>query len=282
MAQPGPGGGPLAFPSPLGVHRCGAGEPPVVLVHGFGASNHSWRHWIPALSRKHTVHAVELMGFGGAAAPPGGDYSPRAQAGHLVELLRRLPGPPPVLVGHSLGGCIILLAALRLADEGGAVPLAGLVVMSGPVFPQKLPPFLTLARTPGIGELLLAAPPPRWALRAGIRGIVERKETVTPEQVDGYRAPLLERARRRAILRAARQIQPEEADEIATRYPEITLPTLILWGAGDPVVPPAFAPRLEEAMPRARRVILPGVGHLPAEEAPQASLDAVLAFLDSL
>jgi pimeloyl-ACP methyl ester carboxylesterase len=254
----------------------------VVLVHGFGASNHSWRHWIPALSRRHAVHAVELMGFGAAAAPRGGDYSPQAQAGHLVELLRRLPGPPPVLVGHSLGGCIILLASLRLADEGGAVPLAGLVVMSGPVFPQKLPPFLALARTPGIGELLLAAPPPRWALRAGIRGIVKRKDTVTWEQVDGYRAPLLQRARRRAILRAARQIRPAEANEIATRYHEITLPTLVLWGAADPVVPPAFAPRLEAAMPRARRVMLPGVGHLPAEEAPEASLNAVLGFLDAL
>jgi pimeloyl-ACP methyl ester carboxylesterase len=270
------------FPSPLRVERWGLGEPTVVLVHGFGASNHSWRHWIPHLSRNHTVHAVELMGFGAAAAPPGGDYSPQAQAGHLVELLRRLSGPPPVLVGHSLGGCIVLLASLRLADEGGAVPLAGLVVMSSPVFPQKLPPFLALARTPGIGELLLAAPPPRWALRAGIRGIVERKETVTREQVDGYRTPLLQRSRRRAILRAARQIRPEEADEMATRYPEITLPTLVLWGAADPVVPPAFAPRLEEAIPRARRVMLPGVGHLPAEEAPEASLNAVLAFLDSL
>ena len=282
MTAPTGAGEPLVFPSPLRVERSGEGKPPVVLVHGFGASNHSWRHWIPILSRKHAVHAVELMGFGGAAAPPGGDYSPGAQAGHLVELLRRLSGPPPVLVGHSLGGCIILLASLRLADEGGAVPLAGVVVMSAPVFPQKLPPFLALARTPGIGDLLLAAPPPRWALRAGIRGIVKRKETVTWEQVDGYRAPLLQWARRRAILRAARQIHPEEANEIAIRYPEITLPTLVLWGAADPVVPPAFAARLEEAMPQARRVMLPRVGHLPAEEAPEASLKAVLAFLDSL
>lgn len=273
---------PISFPTPLRVEQEGEGTPPVVLVHGFGASNHSWRHWVPTLSRQHAVHAVELMGFGASSAPPGGDYSPHAQAAHLVELLRRLPGAPPVLVGHSLGACIILLAALRLADEGGAVPLGGLVVMSGPVFPQKLPPFLTLARTRGVGELLFIFPPPRWALRAGIRGIVARKGSVTPELVDGYRTPLLRRDRRRAILRAARQIDPSEASAVAVRYPELDLPTLILWGEADPVVPPAFASRLEAAMPRARRVILPGVGHLPAEEAPKASLDAVLTFLDAL
>lgn len=260
----------------------GSGDPPVVLVHGFGASNHFWRHWIPRLAERHAVHAVELMGFGSAAAPPGGDYSPRAQAGHLAELLRRLPGGPPVLVGHSLGASVVVLAALRLADEGGAVPLAGLVLISAAAFNQRLPRFLGLARKRGIGEFFLVAPPPRWALRAGIRTIVARKEMVTGEQVEGYRTPLLRRDRRRAILRAARQIPPEEAEELAKRYPELDLPALVLWGEEDPVIPPASAARLEKLLPRSRRVMLPGVGHLPPEEDPRASLEVVMGFLGSL
>jgi pimeloyl-ACP methyl ester carboxylesterase len=267
------------FPTPLHVERMGSGDPPVVLVHGFGASNHFWRHWIPGLAERHAVHAVELMGFGSAATPPGGDYSPRAQAGHLAELLRRLPGGPPVLVGHSLGGSIVLLAALRLADEGGAVPLSGLVLISAAAFSQRLPRFLGLARRRGLGELFLVAAPPGWALRAGIRTIVARKEMVTGELVEGYRTPLLRRDRRRAILRAARQIVPEEAAELVERYPELDLPTLVLWGEEDPVIPPASASRLEQLLPRARRVMLSGVGHLPPEEDPRASLHAVLEFL---
>lgn len=270
------------FPTPLRVERSGAGDPPVVLVHGFGASNHFWRHWVSGLAEGHSVHAVELMGFGSAAAPPGGDYSPRAQAGHLAELLRRLPGGPPVLVGHSLGGAIVLLTALRLLDEGGVVPVGGLVLISAAVFRQRLPRFLGLARKRGLGELFLVAPPPRWALRAGIRTIVARKETVTPEQVEGYRAPLLPRDRRRAILRAARQITPDEAEELEKRYPELEVPALILWGEEDPVVAPGFAARLEELLPQGRRVMLPGLGHLPPEEDPAASLEPVLRFLVSL
>jgi pimeloyl-ACP methyl ester carboxylesterase len=269
-------------PSPLRIERSGAGDPPVVLIHGFGAGNHSWRQWIPELSRRHAVYAVELMGFGAAPTPPGGDYSPHAQAGHLVERLRTLPGSAPVLVGHSLGACVVLLAALRLRDEGGQVPLSGLVVMSGPVFRQPLPPYLRMSRIRGLGELLLLGVPPRWALRLGIRGIVSRKDAVTPELVEGYRAPLRDRARRRAILRAARQIRPEEVDQVAGRYPELDLPVLVVWGEEDPVVPPAFAPRLEALLPRARRVMLPGVGHLPAEEDPEGSLAALLSFLEEL
>ncbi len=273
---------PVPLPSPLRIERSGAGDPPVVLVHGFGAGNHSWRRWIPELSRHHTVHAVELMGFGSAPVPRGGDYSPHAQAGHLVERLRQLPGNPPVLVGHSLGACVVLLAALRIRDQGGRPPLSGLVVMSGPVFRQPLPPFFRLSRIRGLGELFLLGVPPRWALRLGIRGIVARKDAVTPELVEGYRAPLEDRTRRRAILRAARQIRPEEVDEMVRRYPELDLPVLLLWGEEDPVVPPAFAPRLEALLPRAHRVILPGVGHLPAEEDPGGSLAALLSFLEGL
>jgi pimeloyl-ACP methyl ester carboxylesterase len=154
--------------------------------------------------------------------------------------------------------------------------------MSGPVFRQPLPPYLRLSRIRGLGELLLLGVPPRWALRLGIRGIVSRKDAVTPELVEGYRAPLRDRARRRAILRAARQIRPEEVDQVAGRYPELDLPVLVVWGAEDPVVPPAFAPRLEVLLPRARRVMLPGVGHLPAEEDPEGSLAALLSFLEGL
>jgi pimeloyl-ACP methyl ester carboxylesterase len=267
--------------SPLHVEALGRRDAPtLVLVHGFGASNHSWRKWVPDLTRDHRVLLVELMGFGRSATPPGGDYSPLAQAGHLVELLRHLTGPvPPVLVGHSLGGAVILLAALRIQDEGGRIPVRGLVVVSGAVFPQRFPPFIGLARRAGAGELLLALQPPAWAIRAGLRGIVHDPDTVDDEQVEGYRAPLASRERRRAILRAARQILPAQGKDLSDRYREITPPVLALWGARDRVVSPSFARRLAETVETGRAVLLPEVGHLPPEEAPEASLAEVRRFL---
>ncbi|TVP57425.1 MAG: alpha/beta hydrolase [Gemmatimonadales bacterium] len=268
-------------PSPLHVDTLGGEAPgrPVVLVHGFGAHNHFWRHWAPKLADERPVHMVELMGFGRAATPAEGDYSPPAQAEHLARWLRALPGHPPVLIGHSLGGAVVLLTALRLLDSEELDRLAGLVVISGAIYPQSLPPYLSMSRIRGLGELLLLAPPPHWALRMGLRGIVHDPSTLTRDLVEGYRGPLQSRARRRAILKAGRQIQPELAEKVSRRYSELSLPVLGLWGAEDPVVPPEFAERLERELPDARSVVLDGVGHLPPEEVPERSLAVVRAFL---
>jgi pimeloyl-ACP methyl ester carboxylesterase len=266
--------------SPFHVEIRGGGDPPVVLVHGFGAHGGFWRRWLPRLEARHTVHVVDLKGFGQAPAPPGSDYSPLAQARHLVELLRGFGRIPPIVIGHSLGAGIVVAATLRLMDEGGARLPGGLVLVSGAVYPQKLPPFLSLAQLPGIGDLFLLAPPPRFALRMGIRTIVHDRDTVNAEQVEMYREPLRSFRRRRAILRAARQIGVENGGKVAQRIGELDLPVLLLWGEEDPVVPLRLGRQLEAELPDARLVILPGVGHLPPEEAPDASLDPVLAFLD--
>ncbi|CAN5629534.1 alpha/beta fold hydrolase [soil metagenome] len=270
--------------SPLHVETVGdEGLPPIVLVHGFGASSHSWRKWAPELARDHHVVLVDLMGFGRAATPVGGDYSPQAQAGHLVRVIQGLPSPlAPVLVGHSLGGAVVLLATLQLQDEGKADAVRGLVVVSGAVFPQPFPPYISMARRSGLGEVLLMAAPPAWALRLGLRGIVHDPDTVDDEQVEGYRAPLQSSERRQAILRAARQILPASGEDLSDRYREIRPPLLALWGAEDGVVSPAFARRLAETVMRGRSVILPEVGHLPPEEAPGASLVELRRFLSEL
>ncbi len=272
----------LLHPSPLHLESCGAGDPPLVLVHGFGAHGHFWRKWVPTLSQSHETHVVDLMGFGKADTPPWADYSPFAQARHLVELIRRIDGAPPVLIGHSLGAGVSLAAALLLRDEGRAVPLGGLVLVSAAVYPQKFPFYLTLARTPLLGLLFLLGRPPEWLLRKGIRGIVDDPATVDSEQVRGYLEPLGTLARRRAILRAARQLDLDQARTLAERLPELDLPSLLMWGENDRIVPTELGVRLSRALRHSELVVLPGVGHLPPEEAPERSLRPVMDFLGKL
>lgn len=266
--------------SPFHLETTGQGTPPVVLVHGFGANGRFWRKWIPELSRDHQVHTLDLMGFGQAATPSGGDYSPMAQARHLVEFLRRFGNHPPVLVGHSLGAGIVIAATLRLMDEGGAWLPGGLVLVSGAVYPQKLPPFIGLAQLPGLGELFLLTRPPRIAFRWGLRTIVHDPATLDAELINAYRDPLRSFRRRRAILRAARQIDSRAGRDIARRLPEIRIPSLIIWGQEDTVVPIDLGHRLQEDLPDSELVVIPKVGHLPPEEAPEASLEPLLDFLD--
>lgn len=224
---------------------------------------------------------MELAGFGAAAQPEDGDYSPVAHARRLAALLSVLDGGPPVLVGHSLGGAIILLAAL-MRQDAGASPPAGIVVVSGAVFPQRIPPFISAARIPGLRSLFLLGAPPRWALKAGLRTIVHDRATVTDAQAEGYLASLRSVERRRGILKAARQLDPSQGEEWPRRYPELHSPTLLLWGKKDRVVKPAVGERLHALLPNSRFVALEGVGHLPPEEAPAASLEPVLRFIEGL
>lgn len=267
----------------LHVSSFGSGRPEVVLVHGYGTHGGFWRKWIPELSRQHRVHAVDLMGFGAAPAPFTGDYSPAAQSRRLAEFLRQAREHAPlVLVGHSLGGGIALFAAVNLAEELGPSPLAGLVIVSGAAYPQPLPIYMSLARRRFVGDLFLLAPPPRAAIRRGIRGIVSDPDSVTDEQVDVYRLPLMRVRRRWAALQAARRIDMSEAAALAPRLRALDVPSLLVWGEDDEVVPLDLARRLARDLPGARLVTLPGVGHLPPEEAPRRSLLPVLRFLDTL
>jgi pimeloyl-ACP methyl ester carboxylesterase len=171
------------------------------------------------------VHNVDLMGFGVAAAPPTGDYSPEAQGARLARLLESLaPEGPPVLVGHSLGAGIALLAALSRTRAAGRAALAGIVIVSGAVYSQRFPRYMALARVWGVGEIFLLATPPRWAMRWGLRTIVHDPASVDPEMVESHRAPFRSIRRRWAALRGARQIEPSRASGIVEGLRELDVP----------------------------------------------------------
>jgi pimeloyl-ACP methyl ester carboxylesterase len=187
-----------------------------------------------------------------------------------------------VLVGHSLGGGIALLAALQLASRGIQDRLAGLVLVSAAVYPQRFPPYISLARIPGVGELFLLAPPPLWSVRRGLRAIVCDPGSNDDEQVRIQRSPYLSFERRRSLLRSARAIDPHVGERTSEQLRGMRVPTLLLWGEEDPVIPVAFGRRLARELPSARLVTLPRVGHLPPEESPSASLAPVLEFMKEL
>jgi len=117
----------------------------------------------------------------------------------------------------------------------------------------------------------------RWTLRS----IVHDPDGVTEEQVRGYTEPLEEETAQRALVDVGARIVPPDLAAITARYPEIDVPSLLIWGASDQVVPTSVGQQLHQALPDSRLEILDRCGHLPAEEHPEASWARVAAFLDA-
>jgi len=271
------GGGPPLHAVRSGRSNVATGET-FVLLHGFGATSFTWRHWLPALERRGHVVRIDLQGFGGSPKPTGGRYGPVEQARLVTDTIRSLGLERPILIGHSLGGGIALLTALLLHDAD--TPAESLIVIAGAAYRQRLPPFVRLAQYPSASATLLSGVGPRIVVGQVLRSIVFDPGVVTTEMVEGYAMPLASPEAVRALIECAGQIEPPDLDEITARYAELDLPTLLMWGRHDRVVPPWVGERLARTLPRARLVVLERCGHVPQEEVPEASLAEVEAFLD--
>jgi len=273
----------MGFDLPLHVETVGRPPEPgtdvFVLLHGFGASSFTWRYWTAELARRGHVVLVDMKGFGAAPKPDDGRYRPQ----DLAELIHRLivqRGLSRVtLVGHSLGGGVSLLTAIRLLDEGKG-RLHRMILVAGAAYRQKLPPFVALARRPRSSGFLLKLLGPRRVIRFVLRTIVFDKTAVTRGQIEGYADPLRKAAGRRALLWAGSQIVPDNLDALNARFPELDVPTLLLWGRHDRVIPLWVGERLESELPRAELEVFERCGHMPPEELPEETLAAVAGFLD--
>jgi len=269
---------------PLWVEELGhpptPGTDTFLLLHGYGGSSFSWRTWVPALAARGRVLLVDMKGFGRAPKPDDGRYAPADLAAVVLRLIELRDLSRLTLVGHSLGGGVALYVALGLHDRGDDPRLTRLVLVASAAYPQRLPPFVTLGRHPGLSTLLMRVLGPRFVVGQALRSIVFDRSAISNNQIRGYAAPLGAREAHAALWTAARQILPPDLDRLTARYPELKIPTLLLWGRQDPAVPLWVGQRLSRTLPRSTLRVLERCGHLPAEERPEESLAALLDFLD--
>ena len=256
----------------------GSGVDTYLLIHGYGASTFTWRHWAPRLAERGHVVMVDMKGSGRAPKPDDGRYAPQHQAELMLRLIARRDLRRLTLVGHSLGGGVALLTALGLREEGPE-RLERLVVVAGAAYDQRLPPFVKLADHPRASSLLFRLLGPRRVVRLVLQSIVHDRATVDEEQVRGYAAPLESSHAVRALIDSARQIRPARLELLVARYPHLDIPTLLLWGRRDRVVPLWVGERLARDLPSARLHVFDACGHLPPEELPDESWSVLERFL---
>ncbi len=244
---------------------------PYVLLHGTSASLHTWEGWIEALSHTRRVVAYDLPGYGLTGPRPDGDYSVAADVALLRRLLDRLGIERAVIAGNSLGGHIAWESALAMPER-----VAGLVLIDSggiPFTPEHIPLGFKLARLPLVKYALLRLTP-RPVVAASVRAVYGDPARVGEALVDRYFELTLRAGNRRALL--ARLEDRNLLSSDPERLRGIEAPTLIIWGAADRLIPPKTGLEFNRLIPASRLVILPGLGHVPQEEAPEATL-ALLA-----
>jgi pimeloyl-ACP methyl ester carboxylesterase len=258
-----------------------AGEGPVlVLIHGIASDSEAWRASLPLLARRATVIAPDLPGHGSSGKGPG-DYSLGSLACMLRDLLVKLGHERATLVGHSLGGGVAMQFAymyperterLVLVSSGGLGRSVNLLLRAATLPGSELAIALTIGPVTALGRAGMAA-----LRRVGLRAAPDLGEVGR-----GF-ATLADNEGRAAFLDTLRSVvnfKGQRIDASDRLYLACGMPTLLVWGERDPIIPVGHGHRATEQMPGSRFVTFPDSGHFPQLDDPHRFAATVRAFLD--
>lgn len=255
-----------------------AAAPVIVLLHGSNSSLHTWEPWAQRLKTTMRVVTVDLPGHGLTGATVENDYSPEAMVAFVENFTRALGlNHPFVLAGNSMGGHLAWRYTLAHPERVSKLVLldAGGVALPGP---EPTPPLaFRLARNP-ITAPMVRRLAPRSLFASAILKSFYNKSLVTDPMIDRYWE--LNRRKGTADATLARFRLPRFDAAMQARIHEIAVPTMILWGREDELIPVATADVLAKTIPGARVIIYDHCGHIPMEEVPDRSATDVRAFVE--
>lgn len=278
-------------PMPLAVHetalhghtfryRIAGHGPALVLLHGVTCSSETWEEVIPALAKHFTVIAPDLLGHGGSAKPVT-EYSSGAYACNVRDLLLELGQTRVTLVGHSLGGGVAMQFSYQFPEM-----TERLVLMSSGGLGRELHAILRMAALPG-AEVVLP-----WLCSSRLRGLVEggakllgraglRAGTDLREVWRGA-GTLSDADTRRAFLQTMRTVVDvggQRASALDRLYLAAQMPTLVVWGEQDKIVPVAHAEAAHAGIEGSRLEVFPEAGHFPHVDDPARFVSVLIDFI---
>ena len=250
--------------------RFGSG-PAVVLVHGTPSWSFMWRNVVPRLEKEFTVYLLDLVGYGDSERSEGQDMSVAAQSRALTELIELWSLDRPGLVGHDIGGSVVLrthlvegrpASRIALVDAAVLLPWNTAVTMH---IKQHLDAYRTMP--PALYEQVV---------RAHLATALHKR----PEEavLDAYLRPWRGPDGQAAYFRKIAQWRDEDMSLLEPLFASLDLPVLVLWGAEDRWLEPEKAERLARRIPGAGGQLVPGAGHFAMEDEPDAVAAALAAF----
>lgn len=264
----------------VSYRRTGKG-PLLVLIHGIAGTSATWEDVMPRLGARHTVLAPDLLGHGDSGKPQG-DYSLGAYANTIRDLVEALGRQRATIVGHSLGGGVALQFAYQFPER-----CERLVLVASGGLGREVHLLLRAAALPGAETVL------PWLSVAGrhsvgrvvhVLGKMGLRASSDLEETWRSFVSLAEPDARRAFLHTVRGIIDLGGQRVNASdrlYLAEGLPTLILWGEDDPLIPVRHAYEAHERMRGSRLEIFPDAGHFPHRDDPERFADVLLDFLET-
>ena len=268
--------------SPIELHHESYGKgDPLLCIHGFGASLYSWRNFVEPFANEYRIILIDLKGCGQSPKPRDTKYSTQDHADLLYQFILKHDLRNLTLIGNSFGGALSLLLSLMLADAGESSRLKSLVLIDAGAYKEYIPIYLKLLSIPLInfGVYLI---PSRFAARATLSKAYYDQTKITEEQISAYAAPIAAPGGKHALRQTVRQLVPANFDDLIKRYEDITVPTLIIWGRQDKIIPLKVGQMLNHDINNSTLKIIEECGHAPQEERPEETIPLVLEFLHGL
>jgi pimeloyl-ACP methyl ester carboxylesterase len=262
--------------------RVAGSGPVIVLVHGMAGSSETWRYVMPALAERFTVVAPDLPGHG-ESAKPRGDYSLGAFASTLRDLLVGLGHERATFVGQSLGGGVVMQFAYQFPER-----CERLVLVSSGGLGEDVNLLLRALSLPG-AEYVLPIACTTWMRDTGLRttswlrhvGLRPSRHLVEIWNSYGSLADTETRTAFLQTLRAVVDLGGQRVSAANRLYLAADLPTLIVWGDRDRIIPVDHAHTTHDAIPGSRLEIFDGAGHFPHCEQPGRFVDVLSEFMTS-
>ncbi len=248
----------------------------LVLLHGSNNSVQTWEPWVARLAMKYRIISFDQIGHGLTGANPTGDYSAAAFVSTADALLTKMGVSKFALAGNSMGGWVSAhyalahpekLTALILVDAGGA-PNSD---------PKSTPIGFKIARMPVIKELVRYITP-RSVIEKSIHQTLSNDSIVDEKMIDRYWELIRYPGNREATgIRFAAARVPFDQAKLAA----LKTPTLVMWGEEDQLIPVTASHWFTAAIPGAKEIVYPKIGHIPMEELPDQSARDVDLFLSA-
>ena len=254
----------------------GSGDP-ILCLHGLGGSIYSWREFKGRFPNNQLI-LIDLRGAGQSPKPRDKGYSILTQADLIFDFIQEHELKNLTIVGNSYGGAVSLLVSIALTEKD-PTRFSKLVLIDSGGYDKGLPGYLYLLRSV-FGLPILEILGSKRVVTKVLNQSYAVPSRITKAQIAAYAAPLNDKNGKYALAQMAKQAIPADFKQIIAKYPCIKVPTLILWGDDDRVIPLSIGAMLRDAIPNSELRIISSAGHIPQEEQPIATVCEIRKFLE--